>query len=59
MCAQLKVLNFETPRHKVVTWTRRVGSIVEIRHGYSRGTLLEIQRVDVSSFWYGVWSAEE
>jgi hypothetical protein len=30
MSAQRKLLNFETPRHKVVTWTRRVGSIIEI-----------------------------
>jgi hypothetical protein len=33
--------------------------VVGIRHRYHRGTLLEIRRGDVSSFWYGEWSEGE
>jgi hypothetical protein len=34
-------------------------SVVVVRHGYRRGTLLEIRRGDVSHLWSGVWSGGE
>jgi hypothetical protein len=39
--------------------TASVDLVIGTRHRYRRGTLLEIQRGDVSVFWYGGWSARE